>query len=143
MKKKVILVVGALLVLVLVIFGFNSYQKSLGDDSSKNINIKIQTSENVILNEKFKTNAKTLEELLIELNQNKNIILEYQDSEYGMYITGLGKDELFKENPSEGLYWTFESSNNKVCLENEFCPAASSLEIADGDEFSFNLISYE
>lgn len=143
MKKKIIYVLSALAVLVFafVIYYFNIEQRK--DNGTKTINISIVVEQNAIFSDSFKTNSSTLEELLVELNEEGKIFLDYENSEYGMYIKGMGKEELISEDPSSSKYWTYSSDNNDDCLKNAFCPAASSLIINDGDTFVFELIKYE
>ncbi len=140
-KIKYILIAAIILISILAINHFRN--ENLGDSSSKEIGIKIIVEDESILDESFKTNASTLEELLLELEENDNIELKYSNSEYGMYIQGMGVDELFEEDASQSKYWTYSSENNKSCLEGGFCPSASALAIEDGDNFVFELSKYE
>lgn len=140
-KIKYILIAAIIMISILAINYFRN--ENLGDSSNKEIDIKIIIEDENILDESFETNASTLEELLLELDENDNIELKYSNSEYGMYIQGMGVDELFEEDTSQSKYWTYSSENNKICLESGFCPAASALAIEDGDSFIFELSKYE
>ena len=93
----------------------------------------------MLLDEAFGTNAGTLAEALKEWEENDQIELEYENSEFGMFITGLGKDEAIQQNEKEQLYWTYDSKNNKSCVADGYCSAANSLEIEDEDSFVFTL----
>lgn len=143
MKKKITLIIAALLVLLIAFGGLNYYKSLQKDDSNKQITIIIKDGDKEILNQTYSTNGTYLKDLLLELVDQNAILLQYQDSEYGMYITGLGTDELLLENPQKGMYWTYNSENNVSCVSDGYCQAASLLKIDDGDIFSFELISYE
>lgn len=133
----------AFLALVLVLVGVNVYRSNIGDDSSKYISIVIQDLDGTrVYEESVGTNAATLSELLIEMEANDEIEFVYEDSDYGMYITGMGADTLIEASDSEQTAWTFASDNNSVCVAAGWCPAASDLEIFDEDAFVFSLITY-
>lgn len=134
--KKIIIAVSLLIVLI---GGYALYQKNRGDDSSKHIHVILQNKDTVIYDKEVKTNASKLSELLIEMKENKEIQLAYENSAYGMYITGMGVDELYKNDEAASLYWVYDSKNNAQCQENTYCDAADSLVIEDKDEFVFTL----
>lgn len=143
MKKKIIYLICAILVLAAILFGYQQFINKPSDDMQKTITVEIIANGETIMNESFKTNETSLANFLTELSDKKAIVLDFQDSVYGMYIKGLGKDELFSEDPSKDMYWVYSSSNNASCLKDGFCPSASTLEIADQDYFVFELIKYE
>lgn len=76
------------------------------------------------------------------MKENKEIVLEYEDSTYGMYIKGMGKDKLHKEDVSASKYWVYDSENNKSCKEADLCDSANKLAIEDNDVFVFTLKSF-
>ena len=59
-----------------------------------------------------------------------------QDPKYGATIVSILDVETKDWN--KGPWWLYESDNNEACKEAGMCPAASSLEIKDGDNFTFN-----
>ena len=136
-KNRIIVALIALVVVMGTIFFVNSNK---GNDFDKTIHLEIVDDQgNVVLNEPMGTNAGTLAEALKEWDEKEYIELEYEDSEYGMFITGLGKTEAIEQNESKGLYWMYTSENNKACVADGFCTGADSLEIADEDSFVFTL----
>ena len=144
MKQNKNRVIVALIVLVVVIGAMVFVNSNKGNDFDKVIHIQIvDEEENVLLNEPFGTNAGTLAEALKEWEEKDYIELAYENSEYGMFITGLGKEELVEQDESKGLYWMYSSDNNKACVADGFCSAADSLEIADDDSFVFTLTKME
>ena len=143
MKKKLILICAAVLMVFAILFGNHLYQKSIGNNDFKTVTIIMNKEGEEFFQKEIPTTSGTLEELLIEARDNKELMLEYQDSEFGMYITGLGNEELYVNDDSEKLYWTYSSDNNKTCLKESYCPGASSLEISDGDVFVFDYTKFE
>lgn len=141
LKNKRIL--GAFLVLVFLIFGISFYNRSKGNEDSKTITIQIVVDNETIYQESVQTEAALLSDCLKEMKANKTIVLEYEDSTYGMYITGMGKDTLVYQDAAAGKYWVYDSENNKQCNASEYCDALDSLAIEDGDCFVFTLSSFE
>lgn len=136
-RNRIIVAIIALIVLVGAIF-FVNYKK--GNDFDKTIQIKIVDDQgDVLFDEAVETNAGTLADVLKEMKEEDKIKLEYKNSDWGMYITGMGKDKLIQQNEKKQLYWVYDSKNNTSCVEDGFCSAADSLEIADQDEFVFTL----
>lgn len=147
MKKKGILICGALLVLVCCLGGWYLWQdeqkKTATSANEKEITLEII---DVSTKEEFElykgttvTETTTLADFLKELKEDKIISLTFNDGAYGMYITGMGGANIVSENPGEGIYWVFESSNNKSCQEADFCPAAEQVYLSNGDAFTFKL----
>ena len=62
------------------------------------------------------------------------------DSQYGAKIISILDVET--EDWNKGPWWLYESDNNKACQEAGMCDAASKLEIADGDNFTFDFKSF-
>ncbi len=155
MSKKVRVIIAVLL-LAAVLGGVSIYRNILNKELSglanddqnvaevdKHIQIIIEDNEkNVVYDEKVGTNAENLRNLLIEMDENEDIELAYEDGTYGMYITGLGADTLIEEDGVKKLFWTYSSENNEVCVSTQYCPAADSLTIEDGDIFVFSLSAY-
>lgn len=138
-KNRIIVALIALVVVIGAVFFINSNK---GNDFDKTIQVKIVDEKGtVLLDEALGTNGGTLAEALKEWEENDEIELEYENSEFGMFITGLGKDEVVKQNEKEQLYWMYDSKNNKACVADGFCAGADSLEIADEDAFVFTLTS--
>lgn len=143
MKKKLILSGVAMLMIFAILFGNNLYNNSLGNMNLKVVTIVMNKEGVEFFREDIATTSSTLDELLIEASEADMIKLEYQDSEFGMYITGLGYYELYVNNDAERLYWTYTSDNNETCLKESYCPGASSLSINDGDVFVFDYTKFE
>lgn len=141
LKNKRIL--GAFLVLICLIGGIFAYNRSKGNDESKEITIQIVVDNQMIADETVKTNAGLLFDCLKEMNENKDIVVEYENGAYGAFITGMGKDTLIQQDASAGKYWVYDSENNKQCKASEYCDAMESLVIEDGDIFVFTLSSFE
>lgn len=147
MKKKGILICGALLVLALCLGGYYLVQQegknSVQDAQEKEITLTIIDASTKDEFELYKgttiTKTDTLSAYLQELKENKEITLEYSDGQYGMYITGMGGAKLANENPSDKVYWVYNSENNQDCIKATFCDAADKVHIYNGDTFTFRL----
>ncbi len=140
-KTKKIIIAASFLILLFI--GYGIYKITLGDHDSKVIQITIKNEDTLVYDQQVDTNAATLGELLEELKEQKEILLESEQSTYGMYITGMGVDELYRQDEVGGKYWTYDSENNAQCIKNSFCDAADVLVIEDGDHFTFTLKAYE
>lgn len=140
MNKKTKSIIAALVVLVLLVGGIYAYQNLGGDPKDKTVEVIIKNAKGKeIFNEKVGTNAKKLSTLLKEMKKDKKIKLKYENSTYGMYITGMGSDKLISQDIEKGLYWMYTSDNNKSCVEAGYCDGADTLKIADKDTFVFAL----
>ena len=136
-KNRIIVAIVALVIVMGTIFFVNSNR---GNHFDKTIDLKIVDEKgNVILDEAFGTNGATLAEALKEWDKEGLIELQFEDTQYGMFITGMGNEEVLEQNEKKGLYWTYDSKNNKACVADGFCSSADSLEIADKDSFIFTL----
>lgn len=140
-KNKRIL--GAFLVLVCLIGGINLYNRSKGTKDLKEIQIQIEVDHEIIFSETVETEAALLSDCLKEMSDKHQIVLQYENSAYGMYITGMGKDTLFEQDAAAGRYWVYDSDNNKQCKASEYCDALDSLAIEDQDSFMFSLNAFE
>ena len=143
MKAKTKQILVAVMALVIVIAGIYGYRTINADHGQKDITIQIIVDEQTIYNDTVDTDAATLAALLKEMVAEKEIQLVYENSDYGMYIQGMGNDELHMEDPSHNKYWTYSSENNAQCAKSGFCDAADQLMIADGDTFVFTLSAFE
>lgn len=139
MNKTIIKVLVALVACAIIVFAFKAMNKPEVEAGEKTLTIKIVDGDKEVATITENTDAELLADVLTEMAEEKDIVLEYQDSEYGMYITGLGVDELLTEAPSENKYWMYNSENNRSCKEAGFCTGASELPVYDGDEFEFTL----
>lgn len=139
MTKKIKHILIAILLLVVVIVGYGWYQNQNLDKGSKTIELVIQVDGSPIYTDKVHTDAAKLGDLLTELSQNGDIQLEVEDSAYGRFITGMGKEELYSQDEQAGRYWTYTSDNNVKCVADGYCSGIDLLEIQDGDRFVFNL----
>lgn len=133
------LIIGAIVIAGITLSMFFFYQKSQQDHGSKQIQVTMIADGNTFYDESVSTDSATLADLLKELHEEKEIVLEYNDGSYGMYITAIGKDELKKEDPTSNVYWTYSSTNNQQCVDAGFCDAANLLNINDQDAFVFEL----
>ncbi|MDF9824046.1 hypothetical protein M2475_000440 [Breznakia sp. PF5-3] len=138
-KKKTKQIVVAAIALIVVVAGIFLYQQLGQDKGDKEIHIMIKADGKTLYKESVDTDAGTLADLLKELEQEGEIKLDYEDQSYGMYIKGMGKNKLYKENPKANKYWVYSSENNKSCIEAGYCDAANALKITDQDYFVFEL----
>lgn len=143
MNKKTKQIIGAVIALVAVFGGIFLSQKLTEEKEEKDITIQIMVEGSEIYNETVDTDATTLADLLIEMQTEEEIQLDYETTSWGMYIKGLGCDELYMEDPASGKYWTYNSENNASCVANNYCDGADLLNISDGDIFVFTLEAYE
>lgn len=143
MKSKTKQILGALIALAVVVGAMFAWRTLSQDHGEKNIHIQIIVDAKNIYDDTVDTDAGTLADLLKEMQADGKIQIAYSQSTYGMYIQGIGVDQLFNEEPANGKYWVYSSENNAQCLENNFCDAADLLMIEDGDEFVFELTAFE
>ncbi|OCN05642.1 hypothetical protein A4S06_07990 [Erysipelotrichaceae bacterium MTC7] len=142
MNKKTKLIIAAVVLLIAVVGGVYGFRQLNQDKNDKAIEVIIMVDDKKVFDETVDTNAGTLADLLKEMKEDKDIKLNYENSEYGMYITGMGKDKLYKEDKAKNKFWTFTSDTNKQCTEADFCPGADDLKIANEDTFVFTLVSF-
>ena len=138
--KKSTKLLGAFLALILVFGYLFINQKTKQQKGSKEITIEIVVEGDKVKEITETTDALTLADFLIELEENNQLEFSYQTTTWGMYIQSM---EGYDEEPSKGKYWTHNSLNNQQCVENNFCDGADSLNIGDGDIFTFTLEAYE
>ena len=138
MKKSKSIVLGVVALLV-VMAGIYIYPKLTQNEGEKKIEIVIIVEGEKIIEKEVRTNTVNLKELLLELEQKEVIILKYEESNYGMFVTGLGVDKLYEQDANNGIYWMYTSTNNKQCIAAGYCDGADFLNIDDGDSFEFNL----
>ncbi|TDW26313.1 uncharacterized protein DUF4430 [Breznakia blatticola] len=143
MNKKTKLIVGALVLLLAVVGGIYGYRELNKDDSKKTVQVVIVADDKEVFNEQVKTNASSLADLLKELKDEKTIKLDYTNSDYGMYITGMGGSKMYKEDKTANTFWTYTSDTNEQCTKADFCPSAEDLNIVDNDSFTFTLMAFE
>lgn len=142
--KKTSIVIIAVVILLGVIAGRVFLTETSKETGAKEVSVKIvDQDENILLDKTFNTDTETLEEFLIELKDNNDIALEYEDSTYGMYITGMGAEDVVSEDEAKSLYWMFTSDTNEDCVKNDrYCPAANETLIKDHDSYVFTLSQY-
>ena len=144
--KKSIKIVIALMVGMILIWGISTLNKPKKQIGDKTIYIQIldcrEDDQKEILNTSFRTDTTLLSDFLIELKDHQEIQLTYENSDFGMFITGMGKDELIMQDQQEGCYWSYDSLNNSMCVKDTYCTSASSLTIEDGNEFIFIIRRY-
>lgn len=139
MMKKIRHLLLAMLLLVVVVLGYGWYQNQQRDEGNKTIEVTIQVDEEVIYTDSVQTDAARLGDLLAELKQQGELLLEVEESAYGRFITGMGKDQLYRQDTAAGRYWTYSSDNNATCVADGYCSGIDSLDIQDGDRFVFTL----
>ncbi|MEG1476048.1 MAG: hypothetical protein RSC10_09915 [Longicatena sp.] len=142
MNQKTKRIIVALIALVIVIGGIFTFNYMNQDKGDKTISIIIKADNQEVYKSEEKTNAGTLANLLKEMKEEKDIVLDYEQSAYGMYIKGMGKDKLMKEDKAKNMFWTYNSSNNKQCKAAGFCDGADSVKIQDKDAFEFELKAF-
>ena len=127
MKKKSILALIFLAILMVLISCTNV------ESVEKEISIVINDYEkNEIFNEELKTEKIKLIDLLKELD----VDLEYEDGQYGAYITSIkGLDQ--KEDENGMYYWSYY-------IDDAYATAGvSACDIEDGKTYTFNYEYYE
>jgi len=137
--KKTKSIILALLCLLVVMAGIYFYPKLTQNEGVKKIGIVIIVEGEVIYEKEVRTDTVNLKELLLELAEKHEIVLKYENSTYGMFITGMGVNTLYEVDASKGVYWVYTSENNKQCVAADYCDGADFLNIADGDRFEFSL----
>lgn len=144
MNKNILKIVVALVVCALLAFGVNAWNKSKNPvvEGSKTITVELYVGGELAGSFEAKTDAEYLGDFLKECVEKGTLKMEYQDSQYGMYITGLGTNELYAQDESAGLYWVYESPDNHACQLAGYCDAANLVPIEDGNHFVFNLASF-
>lgn len=126
MKNRVKILV-ALLVAIVVFSGIGFYFYQRG-----NSDIKIVTVEVVSKRDDFneKENYKTNIEYLGDLLKEENIVTDYEDSEYGMYIHGV---KNMADDPSAQYWWSI-SVDGKSATQG-----ADALVLEDGKTYTLEL----
>lgn len=101
--------------------------------SEEMMNINITIIDEINNKELFKGSIETNYELLADaLENNEELKVVMEDSEYGEYITSMMDVAATDTN-----YWVYDSDNNDDCLEAGMCMGVSETTIEDGDNFVF------
>ena len=101
--------------------------------SEEMMNINITIIDEINNKELFKGSIATNYELLADaLENNEELKVVMEDSEYGEYITSMMDVAATDTN-----YWVYDSDNNDDCLEAGMCMGVSETTIEDGDNFIF------
>lgn len=137
MKK---LISALLFVSILVIGGCSSKpaeDKTTSTASSAttlSVTIKDEVNNKELYNGEVRVDG-SVKTLAAFLEKADELNAELEDGQYGKTIMGLKgvKTEDFNTGP----WWLYESANNTACQAAGMCGAADSLEIADGDQFTF------
>ena len=126
MKNRVKILV-ALLVAIVVFSGIGFYFYQRGNSDVKEVKVEI-ISKRDDFNEKenYKTNIEYLGDLLKE----ENIVTDYEDSEYGMYIHGV---KNMADDPSAQYWWSI-SIDGKSATQG-----ADALVLEDGKTYTLEL----
>lgn len=126
MKNRVKILV-ALLVAIVVFSGIGFYFYQRGNSDVKEVTVEI-ISKRDDFNEKenYKTNIEYLGDLLKE----ENIVTDYEDSEYGMYIHGV---KNMADDPSAQYWWSI-SIDGKSATQG-----ADALVLEDGKTYTLEL----
>lgn len=126
MKNRVKILV-ALLVAIVVFSGIGFYFYQRGNSDVKEVTVEI-ISKRDDFNEKenYKTNIEYLGDLLKE----ENIVTDYEDSEYGMYIHGV---KNMADDPSAQYWWSI-SVDGKSAIQG-----ADALVLEDGKTYTLEL----
>lgn len=126
MKNRVKILV-ALLVAIVVFSGIGFYFYQRGNSDVKEVTVEI-ISKRDDFNEKenYKTNIEYLGDLLKE----ENIVTDYEDSEYGMYIHGV---KNMADDPSAQYWWSI-SVDGKSATQG-----VDALVLEDGKTYTLEL----
>lgn len=126
MKNRVKILV-ALLVAIVVFSGIGFYFYQRGNSDVKEVTVEV-VSKRDDFNEKenYKTNIEYLGDLLKE----ENIVTDYEDSEYGMYIHGV---KNMADDPSDQYWWSI-SVDGKSATQG-----ADALVLEDGKTYTLEL----
>lgn len=126
MKNRVKILV-VLLVAIVVFSGIGFYFYQRGNSDVKEVTVEI-ISKRDDFNEKenYKTNIEYLGDLLKE----ENIVTDYEDSEYGMYIHGV---KNMADDPSAQYWWSI-SVDGKSATQG-----ADALVLEDGKTYTLEL----
>ena len=134
MKKKGLILGGLAVLVLLVMIAVNMLMPKL-QAGMKNITIKIvdEMNDEVLFDDVIQTSDEILATLL---TSEKALKVVGEEGQYGLFITS-----MMGVDAHDDAYWVFESDNNKSCGEAEggYCPAANSVNLADGDVFLFKL----
>jgi len=136
--KKILVILGLVVVVALGIFGANQIFFPT-EKGAKQITISVidEMTNKVIIDKKVvRTDALELGELLTEQAEKLDIVM--QDGSFGRYvesISGLTGDM----NSKTGPWILYSSPNNEACKSAGWCPGVDDLPIMDQDEFIFKL----
>ncbi len=126
MKNRVKILV-ALLVAIVVFSGIGFYFYQRGNSDVKEVTVEIISKRDGFNGkENFKTNHEYLGDLLKE----ENIVTDYEDSEYGMYIHGV---KNMADDPSAQYWWSI-SVDGKSATQG-----ADALVLEDGKTYTLEL----
>ena len=101
--------------------------------SEEMMNINITIIDEINNKELFKGSIETNYEILADaLENNEELKVVMEDSEYGKYITSMMDVAATDTN-----YWVYDSDNNDDCLEAGMCMGVSETTVEDGDNFIF------
>jgi len=139
MKKNVVRIGIALLVLVLGLGSYKIYTDLQKDQGAKAIQIIIQDDkENVLFDKTVHTDTETLGDLLDEMIVNHQFEITFEGSKtdiYGRYITKINDIEANASGP----WWVYASDNNTECVAAGYCGGIDVNPIHDTDQFIFKL----
>ena len=126
MKNRVKILV-ALLVAIVVFSGIGFYFYQRGNSDVKEVTVEVVSKRDGFNGkENFKTNHEYLGDLLKE----ENIVTDYEDSEYGMYIHGV---KNMADDPSAQYWWSI-SVDGKSATQG-----ANALVLEDGKTYTLEL----
>lgn len=126
MKNRVKILV-ALLVAIVVFSGIGFYFYQRGNSDVKEVTVEVVSKRDGFNGkENYKTNIEYLGDLLKE----ENIVTDYEDSEYGMYIHGV---KNMADDPSAQYWWSI-SVDGKSATQG-----ADALVLEDGKTYTLEL----
>lgn len=139
MKKNVVRIGIALLVLVLGLGTYKLYTDSQKEQGSKAIQIVIQDDQKTILFDKtVRTDVETLGDLLDEMISNQLFEITFEGNKSDLYGRFIVQINDVKANAA-GPWWVYESANNTECVAAGYCGGIDMNPIHDADEFIFKL----
>ncbi|MEA5026799.1 MAG: hypothetical protein VB012_03980 [Erysipelotrichaceae bacterium] len=144
MKKKTLFrILLAVLITIGLYFGYKAIYPAKTETGTKEVQLTIlikqeDDSLKTIFDQKVKTDAEVLADLLLELNANNTLSVTLSGSESDPYgRTLLAIDGYETTDWTNGPWWLYNSDNNPDCVAAGYCSGIDSCPIYDQDSFVF------